>query len=443
MRDLRESPLTAEAQSTPSKQNVFRTAAKAASSQRAGCRAKNAKIAKLDIISPQRRGEHREKRGVLLALRVLPIALCVLCVSVVNTTVNLERRPSNLVFNLGARGTVMKNPYLSVVVPVFNEAENIAPLYDSVKAALNDVEYSWETVFIDDGSTDDTYKALEQLHSDGETLQIVRLRRNFGQTAAMAAGLDHARGEVIVTLDGDLQNDPRDITVLVDKLTEGYDLVSGWRIDRQDSFGRCVVSKIANRVISLVTGVYLHDYGCTLKALRRDLARQLKLYGEMHRFIPALAANVGASILEVPVRHHARKHGRSKYGFSRTIRVILDLLTIKFLSGYLTRPGHVFGSVGILAFFAGSAITAVLGVQRLFGGSGLADRPILFLGILLIIVGTQFITMGLLGEMLSRVYHEGQDKPVYVVRDILTFGDTAPVARGEELPTRAAVAPLR
>ena len=320
----------------------------------------------------------------------------------------------------------MKNPDISIVIPVFNEADNIRPLYDAVKAAMAETGYAWETVFIDDGSTDGTYRTLEELHSDSGCVHIVRLRRNFGQTAAMAAGLDQAHGEVIVMLDGDLQNDPRDIPLLVGKITEGYDLVSGWRINRQDGFVRCFFSKVANSLISLITGVYLHDYGCTLKALRRDLAKQLKLYGEMHRFIPALAANIGAKILEVPVRHHPRRFGKSKYGFSRTIRVILDLMTVKFLSGYLTRPGHVFGSLGIVAVSIGTVITAVLGVQRLLGTTGLSDRPLLFLGILLIIVGTQFITMGLLGEMLSRVYHEGQDKPVYVIRDVLTSADWKP-----------------
>lgn len=333
----------------------------------------------------------------------------------------------------------MKSPDISIVVPVFNEAENIRPLYEAVSAAMAESDYTWETVFIDDGSTDGTYKVLEDLHSEGGCLHIVRLRRNFGQTAAMAAGLDHAHGEVIVMLDGDLQNDPRDIPLLVGKIIEGYDLVSGWRINRQDGFGRCLFSRVANSLISLITGVYLHDYGCTLKALRRDLAKQLKLYGEMHRFIPALAANIGARILEVPVRHHPRKFGKSKYGFSRTIRVILDLMTVKFLSGYLTRPGHVFGSMGIVAFSVGTLITATLGVERLIGRTGLSDRPLLFLGILLIIVGTQFITMGLLGEMLSRVYHEGQDKPVYVIRDVLTSADWKPApmkdsARGLSVP---------
>jgi glycosyltransferase involved in cell wall biosynthesis len=285
---------------------------------------------------------------------------------------------------------------------------------------MTETGYAWEAIFVDDGSTDGTYNALQRLYTQGESIHVVRLRRNFGQTAAIAAGLDHARGEMIVTLDGDLQNDPRDIALLISKLEEGYDLVSGWRINRQDSFGRCLMSRAANWLISCTTRVYLHDYGCTLKVLRRDLAKELKLYGEMHRFIPALAAGIGATILEVPVRHHPRRHGKSKYGFSRTIRVILDLLTVKFLSGYSTRPGHVFGSYGMLAMLIGIAITVGLGLQRLVGQTGLADRPLLLAGIFLIIIGTQFITMGLFGEMLSRVYHEGQGKPVYVVRDVLT-----------------------
>jgi glycosyltransferase involved in cell wall biosynthesis len=254
--------------------------------------------------------------------------------------------------------------------------------------------------------------------------------------------IDHARGEIIVTLDGDLQNDPRDIPLLLNKMRDGYDLVSGWRMNRQDSFSRCLISRVANWLISLTTGVYLHDYGCTLKVLRGDLAKQLRLYGEMHRFIPALAANIGATILEVPVRHHPRKFGKSKYGFSRTIRVILDLMTVKFLSGYFTRPGHVFGSLGIVALTVGTIITAELGLERLLGGTGLSDRPLLFLGILLIIVGTQFITMGLLGEMLSRVYHEGQDKPVYVVREILTSQEWEVLPTRNTFTTRAASTPL-
>jgi glycosyltransferase involved in cell wall biosynthesis len=313
----------------------------------------------------------------------------------------------------------MKDLDVSIVIPVFNETENIMPLYHALQSAMREVSQTWEVIFIDDGSTDTTYRALEQLHAQDESVQVIRLRRNFGQTAAMAAGLDHARGEIIVTMDGDLQNDPADIPLLISKLEEGYDLACGWRVNRQDSLSRRLSSKIANKLISVTTGLYLHDYGCTLKALRREIADELKLYGEMHRFIPALAASLGASIIEVPVRHHPREHGRSKYGLGRTIRVLLDLMTVKFLSGYFTRPSHLFGLCGIITLFLGSGITIVLGLQRVFGKTGLFNRPLLLLGILLTIIGTQFITVGLLGEMLARIYHESQEKPVYAIREIL------------------------
>jgi glycosyltransferase involved in cell wall biosynthesis len=321
----------------------------------------------------------------------------------------------------------MTDPGVSIVIPVFNEAENITPLYHALTSAMREVKQTWEVIFIDDGSTDATYKTLEQLHAQDDSLQVIRFRRNFGQTAAMAAGLDHARGDIIVTMDGDLQNDPLDIPLLISKIEEGYDLASGWRIDRQDTLSRRLPSKIANWLISLTTGLYLHDYGCTLKAFRREIASELKLYGEMHRFIPALAANLGATIIEVPVRHHPREHGTSKYGITRTIRVLLDLMTVKFLSGYFTRPSHLFGLCGIIAMLLGSGITVVLGGQRLLGISGLSDRPLLLLGIFLTIIGTQFITMGLLGEMLVRIYHEGQEKPVYSIKDILGSGSSKPI----------------
>jgi glycosyltransferase involved in cell wall biosynthesis len=321
----------------------------------------------------------------------------------------------------------MTDPYISIVIPVFNEAENITPLYQALSSAMREVEQTWEVIFIDDGSTDATYKALEQLHAQEQSVQVIRFRRNFGQTAAIAAGLDYARGEIIVTMDGDLQNDPLDIPLLISKIEEGYDVASGWRVNRQDSLSRRLPSKIANWLISVTTGLYLHDYGCTIKALRREVTSELRLYGEMHRFIPALVANLGATIIEVPVRHHPREHGKSKYGITRTIRVLLDLLTVKFLSGYFTRPSHLFGLCGMIGMLAGSGITVVLGLQRLLGISGLSDRPLLLLGILLTIIGTQFITMGLLGEMLVRIYHEGQEKPVYSIKDILASGSPKPI----------------
>jgi glycosyltransferase involved in cell wall biosynthesis len=313
----------------------------------------------------------------------------------------------------------MKDFEVSIVIPVFNEADNVMPLYHALRVAMRELSQTWEVIFIDDGSTDSTYRTLEQLHAQDGNVQVIRLRRNFGQTAAMAAGLDHARGEIIVTMDGDLQNDPADIPLLISRVEEGYDLATGWRVNRQDSLSRRLPSKMANKLISVTTGLCLHDYGCTLKALRREIADELKLYGEMHRFIPALAASLGATIIEVPVRHHPRKHGRSKYGFGRTIRVLLDLMTVKFLSGYFTRPSHLFGLCGIIALLLGSGITVVLGLQRLLGTAGLFNRPLLLLGFLLTVVGTQFITVGLLGEMLARIYHESQEKPVYAIREIL------------------------
>jgi len=298
---------------------------------------------------------------------------------------------------------------LSVIIPAYNEADNLAVLCQEINDVLRSFEGTSEVLVVDDGSTDGTFALLERLHQEDPSLRIIRLSRNFGQTAALAAGIAHARGEIIVTLDGDLQNDPADIPRLIAKLKEGYDLVNGWRINRKDPFiTRLLPSLIANWLISLTTKVNLHDYGCTLKAFRGEVAKSLHLYGEMHRFIPALASDLGAVIAELPVNHRPRSNGNSKYGLSRTIRVILDLLTVKFLSSYSTRPIHVFGSLGLLSTFAGAGLTGYLGVARLFFGVGLANRPIL-----------QFITMGLLGEMLVRIYHEGQSKPIYLVREVL------------------------
>ncbi|HXH82345.1 MAG TPA: glycosyltransferase family 2 protein [Candidatus Tectomicrobia bacterium] len=309
---------------------------------------------------------------------------------------------------------------LSVVVPVYNEADNILALHAEIVAVLRQMGGSAEIIVVDDGSTDATPAILRQLAGEDPTVTVIRLSRNFGQTAALAAGLAHAQGDVVVTLDGDLQNDPADIPRLVAKLEEGYDLVNGWRVNRQDPFiRRRLPSMLANRLISRVTRVTLHDYGCTLKAFRGSLARSLRLYGEMHRFIPALAGDLGAAVAELPVHHRPRLRGRSKYGLSRTLRVVLDLLTVKFLTAYLTRPIHVFGLPALLLMLVGVGLTVALGVERIFLGVGLADRPILLLAILLTVVGVQFLALGLLGETLGRLYHESQDKPVYVVREIL------------------------
>lgn len=309
---------------------------------------------------------------------------------------------------------------LSIVVPVYNEVDNLRPLCERMHSALAEAGREYEIILVDDGSQDGSSELLTELHAEDATLKVLRFRRNFGHTAALAAGFAHARGEVIVSLDADLQNDPLDIPRLLAKLDEGYDLVNGWRVDRQDPFlRRRLPSQIANALIARVTRVKLHDTGCALKAFRRDLAKGLKLYGDMHRFIPALAVDMGARLTEVPVTHHPRTHGVSKYGLTRTPRVVLDLLTIKFLSSYAARPSHLFGLLGLIGVLAGGGITTVLGVQRLFFGVALANRPLLLLGILLLVTGVQLVTAGLLAELLSRTYHESQGKPVYLIKDVL------------------------
>ena len=293
-------------------------------------------------------------------------------------------------------------------------------LVREVREALSGTSLAYEVIAVDDGSVDDTFEVLARLRGEDPRLKVIRFSRNFGQTAALAAGFAHATGGVIVSLDGDLQNDPADIPRLLAKLEQGYDLVTGWRVDRKDPyFRRRVPSQIANRIISAATRVKLHDYGCTLKALRRDLARQLSLYGEMHRFIPALAGDLGARIAEIPVSHRRRGGGRSKYGITRTVRVILDLFTVKFFSGYGTRPAHFFGLLGLSAMLAGGGISGYLAVERLLFRVDIGGRPLLLLGVLLVIIGAQFITMGLLGEILVRTYYESQGKPTYLIREVL------------------------
>lgn len=313
---------------------------------------------------------------------------------------------------------------LSVVVPLFNEEDNIEPLFIRLREALEPLGKEYEIILVDDGSTDGSFESLRRLHARDPRLKVVRLRRNFGQTAAFSAGFDQAEGRVIVTIDADLQNDPADIPLLLAKLEQGYDIVSGWRKGRQDPFlSRRFPSMVANFLISEVTGVKLHDYGCSLKAYRREVVKNVDLYGELHRFIPALASWMGISLAEVPVTHHPRRYGKSKYGLSRTPRVILDLLTVRFLLSYSTRPIHIFGSLGILTSFLGAIILAYLGFIRLVLQLSIADRPVLLLGILLFVVGVQFVTMGLLAELTIRTYHEARNKPTYMVREILTRND--------------------
>lgn len=316
--------------------------------------------------------------------------------------------------SLGARSKMNR---ISVVIPLFNEEENIAHLYNEVTAALRSFGREYEIVFVDDGSRDQTLLNLQSVAKDDSSVQIIQFRRNFGQTAAMAAGLEFARYEIVVTMDGDLQNDPNEIPKLVAKIEEGYDLVAGWRKNRQDKWlSRKLPSKMANWLISRTTRVQLHDYGCTLKAMTSDIAKGIKLYGEMHRFIPALAEEIGARIAEVPVNHRARIYGKSKYGISRTIRVVLDLLTVKFLLGYSKRPIHFFGSFGLLTSFAGAVMLGLITYQRFFAHVPMGNRPLLSLGVMLTIIGLQFLVFGLLAEVLARTYYESQSKPTYFVR---------------------------
>lgn len=313
---------------------------------------------------------------------------------------------------------------LSIVVPVFNEEENVEPLIGEIHRVLAPSTKRFEIIAVDDGSKDGTFAALCRLHAEKSALKVVRLKRNFGQTAALAAGLAHARGEIVVLMDGDGQNDPADIPAMLEKINEGYDLVAGWRFKRQDPFlNRRLPSMIANRLISWTTKVKLHDYGCTLKAMRGDVAKELRLYGEMHRFIPAIAYERGAQVVELKVNHRPRLHGTSKYGISRILRVVLDLLTVKFLSSYSTRPAHVFGPIGVISGLTGFFIALYLSVQKLLYNLEIGNRPLLLLAILLIFIGIQFVTMGLLGEMLARTYHESQDRPVYVVGEVLERED--------------------
>ena len=311
-------------------------------------------------------------------------------------------------------------PELSVIIPVLDEAANIEALCLELTDTLSAWGGSFEAIVIDDGSTDDTFKILSRLQASESRLRVIRLRRNFGQTAAFAAGFAHARGRLIVTADGDLQNDFRDIPRMIEKLDEGFDIVCGWRKTRKDPWlSRVVVSNLANWLISWVTGVRLQDYGCSLKVFRAEVVKSLRLYGEMHRFIPAIASEQGVRIAEVVVNHRPRRHGQSKYGISRTVPVLLDLVTVKFLLSYSTRPLQIFGLVGLMMGGTGAAITGWLACIRLFGGQAIGDRPLLLFGILLLFTGLQLVTLGLLAELQARTYHESQGKPTYYIREVL------------------------
>jgi glycosyltransferase involved in cell wall biosynthesis len=320
-------------------------------------------------------------------------------------------------------------PELSIVIPVLNESPNIKDLYDELTNTLVRAGRSYEIIIIDDGSTDDTFAQLSDLQARDPHLRVIRFRRNFGQTAAFAAGFAFARGRLVVTADGDRQNDPADIPAMADLIdNEGYDIVCGWRKDRKDTFvTRRIPSVLANQLISWATGVDLHDYGCSLKVFRAEVVKPLRLYGEMHRFLPAIASQIGVRIKEVPVNHRPRTAGESKYGLSRTVRVILDLVTVKFLLSYSTRPLQIFGLLGIVAGLLGTVILGWLGYVRLFAHQSIGDRPLLLLGMLLLFIGVQLVTFGLLAELLARTYYESQNKPVYVIREIRQTSELAHV----------------
>jgi glycosyltransferase involved in cell wall biosynthesis len=314
---------------------------------------------------------------------------------------------------------------LSLIIPVFNEQDNLPLLFEALYKAIPPLNLTWEVIFVDDGSRDQSLAVIkEYVKKDPEHVRAVTFRRNFGQTAAIAAGLDHAQGEVIVLMDADMQNDPADIPMLLEKLNEGYDLVSGWRKNRKDNaFTRNFPSMLANRLISYVTGVKLHDYGCTLKAYRRGALEGFRLYGEMHRFIPVYASSVGARITEVQVNHHPRKFGKTKYGLERTVKVLLDLFTVKFLVSYGSKPIYVFGGTGLLLMAASAVLLITILIRRIFFLVSMLGSPLFQLGVMFFILGFQSILMGLIAELLVRTYHESQKKTIYIIRDLIGFPD--------------------
>jgi glycosyltransferase involved in cell wall biosynthesis len=309
---------------------------------------------------------------------------------------------------------------LTIVVPVFNEAESIRALHAQLSKALYEMGRSYEIIAVDDGSGDDSFAVLKELQAEDPSVKVIRFRRNFGQTAAFAAGFDYATGHVVITIDADLQNDPGDIPLLLAEIEKGYDVVSGWRKERKEAFlSRRLPSMTANWLISQVTGVHLHDYGCSLKAYRLEVVKGVQLYGELHRFIPALASWMGVSVTEIPVRDHARRFGKSKYGISRTFKVFLDLIAVRFLLGYSTRPIQIFGGMGLMSFLAGTALGVYLSLIKLALGQDIGSRPLLLLAVLLMLVGVQLVSMGLLGELVVRTYYEARGKRVYAVRECL------------------------
>ena len=312
-------------------------------------------------------------------------------------------------------------PELSLFLPVLDEEANLRPMHAKIRSALDALGKTAEVIYVDDGSTDKSLSILKEIAAEDDRVRVISLRRNYGQTAAMSAGIDAAKGEILIPMDADLQNDPADIKRLLDKLDEGYDVVSGWRKNRQDKLiSRKIPSQIANRVISWIGGVKLHDYGCSLKAYRRDVIQDVKLYGEMHRFIPIYASWAGARVTEIPVDHHARTMGKSKYGISRTIKVIFDLMTIKFMASYQTKPIYVFGTFGVIAFFL-SLIAGVWAIVLKFNGVSFVSTPLLMITVVMLAISVQFFLMGLLAELSVRTYHESQDKAIYAIRERVGF----------------------
>jgi glycosyltransferase involved in cell wall biosynthesis len=309
---------------------------------------------------------------------------------------------------------------LSVVIPVYNEEENLPILYEKLKEVLEKLGKSYEIIFVNDGSSDNSWNIIKQLAEKDSYVIGVNFRRNYGQTAAMSAGFDVAHGDIIITMDADLQNDPEDIPRLLEKIEEGYDIVSGWRKDRKDSFlSRTLPSRIANWLISKVTGVYLHDYGCSLKAYKAEIAKNLDFYGEMHRFLPALAKPLGAKVIEIPVKHHPRLYGKSKYGISRTFKVILDLFLVKVLLDYRTKPLRIFGGAGLFLFLIGFISLSYLACLKICGGQPIGNRPLLIFGTLFFLSGIQLISTGIVAELITRTYYESQNKRPYLIKEIV------------------------
>ena len=318
--------------------------------------------------------------------------------------------------------TNQKTPELSLFLPVLDEEENLRPMHGKISAALDALGKTAEVIYVDDGSTDKSLEILKEIAATDDRVRVISLRRNYGQTAAMSAGIDAAKGDILIPMDADLQNDPADIKRLLDKLDEGYDVVSGWRKNRQDKLiSRKIPSQIANKIISWIGGVPLHDYGCSLKAYRRDVIQDVKLYGEMHRFIPIYASWAGARVAEIPVDHHARTMGKSKYGISRTIKVVFDLMTIKFMASYQTKPIYVFGTFGMLAF-ALAMIAGIWAIVLKFYGTSFILTPLPVITVVMLAISVQFFLMGLLAELSVRTYHESQDKAIYAVREKIGFG---------------------